>query len=174
MSRLRRHGEAAPGPGAVSETRAAVQGPGASYLADRARQYGWPLASSLPPLGPVDTAPACGRDHARAVLEEWQLGHLADDAALLVSELMTNAVQASQEDGTPVGLRLLADGGQLIIEVWDCAPGHPLRRRAGDRDEDGRGLRVVEALSHRTGCVLASGWKVVWCELRFPAPSRDR
>jgi anti-sigma regulatory factor (Ser/Thr protein kinase) len=156
---LRRLWQAVPGSrqmtgaGVVAASQLAMSGPG------------WPLVSSLPPLGPVETAPGCSRDHTRRVLSDWRLGHLASDAGLLVTELMTNAVNASRRDGTPVCLRLLADGGQLIIEVWDRSPARPELRQAGHWDEDGRGLCVVESLSHRWGWQYADGWKVVWCEL---------
>jgi anti-sigma regulatory factor (Ser/Thr protein kinase) len=127
--------------------------------------HGWSLASSLPPLGPVETAPGCGRDHARQVLSDWKLGHLASDAALLVTELMTNAVTASRRDGTPICLRLLSNSGQLIIEVWDRSPSRPELRQAGCWEDHGRGLSIVEAVSHRWGWHHTDGWKVVWCEL---------
>ncbi|HUZ55598.1 MAG TPA: ATP-binding protein [Streptosporangiaceae bacterium] len=148
------------GPGAI-----AVAGLRVSRRGCPAARRGWPLVSDLPPLGPVETAPACARDHARQVLWDWQIGHLASDAALLVTELMTTAVNASRRDGTPVCLRLLADSGQLIIEVWDRSPDRPELRRAGDWDEDGRGLRVVGSVARRWGWHYADGWKVVWCEL---------
>ena len=126
----------------------------------------WPLVSILPPLGPVETAPACGRHHTRAVLSEWKLGHFADDAALLVTELMTNAMKASRRCGTPVCLRILADSEQLIIEVWDRSPDEPEPRRASYADEDGRGLSVIQSVSHQWGSYFSGGWKVVWSELR--------
>ena len=84
---------------------------------------------------------------------------------------MTNAVLASGEAGTPVGLRMLADDGQLIIEVWDQVAASPQARPAGERDEDGRGLAVVQALSRRSGVFRSHGWKAVWCELRDPRPA---
>ena len=143
----------------------AVDGLRASRTDCPGPRRGWPLVSSLPPLGAVVTAPACARDHARQVLSDWQLGHLASDAALLVTELMTNAVNASRRDGTPVCLRLLADSQQLIIEVWDRSPAQPELREVACWDEDGRGLCVVRSLSRRWGWHYADGWKVVWCEL---------
>jgi anti-sigma regulatory factor (Ser/Thr protein kinase) len=108
------------------------------------------------------------------MLSEWRLGYLAADAALLVTELMTNAVQASKRSGTPVCLRLLADRDQVVIEVWDRNPGKPERRLASYEDEHGRGLSVIQALSYQWGCYFSGGWKVVWAELRLPAPSQDR
>ena len=46
-------------------------------------------------LAPLPGAISCARLHAVAVLHEWGLRDLADDAALIVSELMTNAAEAS-------------------------------------------------------------------------------
>lgn len=131
----------------------------------------WPLVSKLE-LGPLATAIGCGRDHARQVLIEWGLGHLVDDAALLVSELLTNALKASQSLGvpTPIVLRLLANDRQLIIEAWDSwVEGFNLQRRSSE-GENGRGLQVVAALSRRWGVGrISDHYKVVWCELRVEA-----
>ena len=55
---------------------------------------GWPLHAALP-LGALPTAPGCCRAWTRQVLREWGLDRLADDTELLVSELTTNALQAS-------------------------------------------------------------------------------
>src|SRR5215831_12776343 len=87
----------------------------------------WPQVSLLE-LRALPTAVACGRLHAKQVLWEWKLDHLANDAVTLVSELLTNAIQASR---TPQGaglvtLRLLANHQQLIIEVWDQSPENPV------------------------------------------------
>jgi anti-sigma regulatory factor (Ser/Thr protein kinase) len=127
----------------------------------------WPLISQLE-LGPLATAIGCGRDHARLVLSEWGLGHLADDAVLLVSELLTNALKASWALTTPapIVLRLLANDRQLIIEAWDqWVEGFELRRGAPNA-EHGRGLTVVDALSRRWGVGrISQDYKVVWCEL---------
>src|SRR6185437_852994 len=107
-----------------------------------------------------------GRLHTQHVLREWRLEQLVDDATLLVSELLANAVKAS---ALPVGtglvaVRLLADRDQLLIEVWDESPDVPQLRMADDASEGGRGLVVVEALSHRWGFRhVRPGLKVVWC-----------
>jgi hypothetical protein len=45
--------------------------------------HGWPHVSALP-LAALETAPACGRGHAKHVLWEWQLSHLIEDTELLV------------------------------------------------------------------------------------------
>jgi anti-sigma regulatory factor (Ser/Thr protein kinase) len=127
----------------------------------------WPLSSMLE-LGPLPSAVGCGRDHAKLVLAEWGFSHLADDAALLVSELLTNALRASsaQRTPTPIVLRLLASDRQLIIEAWDTwVEGYQLRPGAPDA-EHGRGLAVVTALSKRWGVGrISEHYKAVWCEL---------
>jgi anti-sigma regulatory factor (Ser/Thr protein kinase) len=87
---------------------------------------------------------------------------------MLVSELMTNAADASSvlPERPPVTLRLLATGTSLLIEAWDQSPLDLEPRQAGADDECGRGLTVVAALSSRWGCER-TGYrrKVVWAEL---------
>jgi anti-sigma regulatory factor (Ser/Thr protein kinase) len=70
-------------------------------------------------LAPLPSAVPCARLHAVHVLRDWGLRDLADDAALVISELVTNAVTASAilPGRPPVSLRLISDGGSLRIEV---------------------------------------------------------
>lgn len=121
-------------------------------------------------LAPLPGAIPCARLHAVHVLHEWGLRELAGDAALIVSELMTNAADASivLPDRPPIALRLLASETSLVIEVWDQSPLDLEPRETGDEDECGRGLTVVAALSTRWGCQrTGSRRKVVWAELAF-------
>jgi anti-sigma regulatory factor (Ser/Thr protein kinase) len=124
----------------------------------------WPLSSQLE-MAPLPTAVACGRLHARNILYEWKLGDTAQDAEILASELLTNSVKASYQQGTPVCLRLLAGPGQLLIEAWDQIPDPPRPQQAAYGDESGRGLNVIEAIASRWGYYWAGEWKVVWAEL---------
>ena len=102
------------------------------------------------------------------VLYEWGLRNVAEDAALIVSELMTNAADASivLPDRPPIALRLQATERTLVIEAWDHSPLDLEPREAGPDAECGRGLTVVAALSARWGC-QRTGYrcKVVWAEL---------
>lgn len=82
---------------------------------------GWPLTSKLE-LGAFASAVPCARLHARLVLLEWGLGHVVQDAELLVSELTTNAIQASRH---PITMFLNSDRRVLVIEVWDDLPDVP-------------------------------------------------
>ncbi len=125
--------------------------------------------TSLLELAPLPTAIPCFRLHAVAVLKEWGLPRdLVEDAQMLVSELMTNALDASVvlPERPPITLRLLATETSLVIEAWDQSPLDLEPRQAGADAECGRGLTVVAALSTRWGCER-TGYrrKVVWAEL---------
>jgi anti-sigma regulatory factor (Ser/Thr protein kinase) len=131
----------------------------------------WPKTSTLR-LEPVPAAAGQAREHARVILREWGLRHLIDDGVRLVSELVTNALQASWTltEPAPVGLGLLADEGHLIIEAWDqCLNGtdFPAPDDPDEDDERGRGLLIVDILSNKWGVRRPRnlGFKVVWCEL---------
>ncbi len=119
-------------------------------------------------LAPLPGAIGCARLHAVAVLHEWGLRGLAEDAALIVSELMTNAAEAAMllPDRPPITLRLLASEKSLIIEAWDHSPLDPEPREPGPDAECGRGLTVVAALSAHWGWERTGHRrKVVWAEL---------
>ncbi len=128
---------------------------------------GWPLRSFLE-LGALPSAVPCARLHTRHLLWEWQLTDLTDSAELLVSEIVTNAVQITQADGrtAPVRLWLLADQARLLILVWDANPLPPVRVSTSADTENGRGLLLVETLSARWDHFPHhSGGKVVWALL---------
>ena len=97
----------------------------------------WPLQSSLE-LGAFPGAVPCARLHARQMLWEWRLTGLSDIAELLISELVTNAVQISRADAqtTPVRLWVLADHTRVLILVWDSSPQPPVRMRISEDDEN--------------------------------------
>ncbi|HUZ38626.1 MAG TPA: ATP-binding protein [Streptosporangiaceae bacterium] len=124
--------------------------------------------TSVLELAPLPGAASCARLHAVHVLHEWGLRALADDTALIVSELITNAAEASimLPERPPVTLRLLAGETSLVIEAWDSSPLDIEPRQASPEDESGRGLAVVAGLSMRWGC-QRTGYrqKVVWAEL---------
>src|SRR5580704_2573138 len=75
-------------------------------------------------FAPLPTAIACARLHAVNVLHEWGLRHIADDVALIVSELMTNALNASVvlAGRPPIALGLRASRERLIVQAWDHSP----------------------------------------------------
>lgn len=132
---------------------------------------------SMPPLGALPTAAAAARSHARTVLKSWGVnGELTDDVEMVISELAANSVNASTgPDGRPlyvdgrmlvVWLRLSTDGAALRAEVWDEAPGVPVRRTVGEDAVSGRGLELVEALSAGWGWFPVQSGKCTWAEFR--------
>jgi anti-sigma regulatory factor (Ser/Thr protein kinase) len=126
----------------------------------------WSLRTYLE-FGAFPGAVPCARLHARAVLWEWSLTWLTEQVELLVSELVTNAVQESRLLGefTTVRFWLLSDGRKLLIQVWDASQCPPHPEEAGEEiAEGGRGLMLVAAMSDRWSWypVPETGGKIVW------------
>lgn len=123
-------------------------------------------------LAAVPTAPGLARSFVRHTLRAWRLGRLLDDAELVASELVTNAVKAATAPApadlrsTPlVVVELRADGDVLRIAVKDSDRGRPALQEAADDAEGGRGLFLVQALSARWDVSPAPDGKVTWAEL---------
>jgi anti-sigma regulatory factor (Ser/Thr protein kinase) len=130
----------------------------------------WPLRSFLE-LGALPSAVPCARLHVRQVLWEWGLTTFGDSVELLVSELVTNAVQISSGtvQDVPVRLWLASDRTQVGVFSWDASPLPPVQQDAGDDAESGRGLMIVQAVSARWGWDFTPdlGGKVVWAKVRL-------
>lgn len=110
----------------------------------------------------------------RAVLGEDHPA--AETAVLLTSEIVTNSAlhSASARPGGTVTIAVAeipseADDGTGLVRVEvtdDGAPGLPVMRTAGDADESGHGLHLVNALAARWGCRRDdSGTTTTWFEL---------
>jgi len=127
--------------------------------------HAWPLETRLD-LAALPTAAACARGHIRAVAREWGLDHLAQTAELIASEMVTNAIQASEglrTAETPVvRIWVTSDSEFLLLRVWDASPSMPIHQEAGLRDDGGRGLMIISALSADWGAHREAGGKVVW------------
>jgi anti-sigma regulatory factor (Ser/Thr protein kinase) len=97
----------------------------------------------------------CARLHVRQLMWEWGLVGLSENVEILVSELVTNAIHASQslERAFPVGLSLLSDKSRVLILVWDANPRPPVRMDVNEEAETGRGLLLVETLSDQWGVI---------------------
>ncbi|MFI0894844.1 ATP-binding protein [Streptomyces sp. NPDC020983] len=104
--------------------------------------------------------------HALArVLDERGLAHLAETAELVLSELVTNAVNhARPPHGRRIGTRFERLEHGVRIEVHDASEWKPELQRASADDESGRGLALVDALTDgRWGVSARQGpGKVVW------------
>ena len=100
-----------------------------------------------------------------AALDAWGMHAVQDDARLVLSELVSNAVRHAQiPAGRVIETRFcrLADG-RVRIEVHDANDGRPRLRSASKTDESGRGLALVDALAEQWGVSGRSGpGKSVW------------
>ena len=102
---------------------------------------------------------------ARLLLRNALAGHAPeqiDDALLVVSELMTNAVR---EAGKPVQLHVSTATERVRISVTDCAPGQPSVGEVSTDLDHGRGLFLVDALASSWGWAPGAEGKTVWAEL---------
>lgn len=115
-------------------------------------------------------SPAAG-GLARTLVEQrllkWDLLHIADDAFLVTSELVTNATRAAR--GRELAIRFSRDDGGVLLEVWDPSDEVPRLRQVDLAEDDvgGWGLQIVQALAARCGYTRsAGGGKTVWALLR--------
>ncbi|MFM6850080.1 MAG: MEDS domain-containing protein [Terrabacter sp.] len=102
------------------------------------------------------------------VLRAWGHADLVPDAALIISELATNALHHA---GSPFRAVVDRRRGGLRVGVEDATEA-PLQRREITMDDvGGRGVHIVEALAERWGSSPLPGGKVVWAELPLSASS---
>jgi anti-sigma regulatory factor (Ser/Thr protein kinase) len=98
---------------------------------------------------------------------------LAEDAAVIVSELVTNALLhgcAKSAAADQVELLLWRRAGQMVCAVTDPGPQAPVLVLPEPLAEAGRGLQVVQALSATWGWTRLGGRrKMVWAALRLPS-----
>ena len=97
-----------------------------------------------------------------------------DHVALVVSELVTNAVlHAEAAVGDPIRLQVRLGSGRARIEVRDCGPGFDAPAPNPDPlTVGGQGLLIVAALSDAWGVVRGPGGCTVWCEVLVEEPAR--
>jgi anti-sigma regulatory factor (Ser/Thr protein kinase) len=107
---------------------------------------------------------------ARAVINE-ELGRsvsgkVLDDATLLVSELVTNAIRHAPKAGTPeVELRLRLDADRIRVVVSDPGPGFVATPRLPTASESsGWGLYLVDRIADRWG-IISNDRNEVWFEI---------
>ncbi|WP_055489963.1 SpoIIE family protein phosphatase [Streptomyces sp. TP-A0356] len=135
------------------------------------------VARTTLPGGPL--APGAARRFVRAALTEWARSagpdafteRLADDALVVVSELVTNAVVHA---GTDVDVVCRLEDAEdepaaVVVEVSDHHPSRVVRDDGTERPygipEYGRGLRLVSTLATAWGITYRTGAKTVWALL---------
>lgn len=106
------------------------------------------------------------RRFGRSVTTAAGIGHVGDDAEVLVSELVTNAVRHAPIPGAALRLRLLRAGARLRIEVHDQSAAVPRPRPVDLMEETGRGWFLVAVMADRHGTDHTPSGKAVWCEVR--------
>ncbi|MGP4104628.1 ATP-binding protein [Nonomuraea sp. KM90] len=105
------------------------------------------------------------RHQAGEVVRGWGLTDASATTELLVTEVIANAIDQTQE---PVRLSLAVTEGQLRGEVEDHDPKHTLPEQASLPDTDaesGRGLFLLDTLASRWGVEYTTTGKIVWFEL---------
>jgi hypothetical protein len=126
------------------------------------------LHQALLSVGPE--AAKAARDFTTTTLRSWQLDGLVHEAALIASELVTNAIRhglGGIDDG--VELAWQRQAARVVCLVTDRSPQPPVLGAADQDAESGRGLQVVQALAAAWGWMLLSaGSKAVWAALTIP------
>ncbi|KUF14792.1 MULTISPECIES: ATP-binding protein [Streptomyces] len=118
----------------------------------------------LPLAGSVSLA----RRRTARLVGEWGRPALAGDAALITSELMTNALLHGSLRDRLIRVRITLTAGALRIEVTDPRGERlPEPRFAALSDQFGRGLLLVAALADRWGCEPRAVGKTVYAELTW-------
>jgi PAS domain S-box-containing protein len=120
---------------------------------------------------PVGRSVATARSFVRDTLQGWGFADIVDDAVVLTSELVTNAVVHA---GTSADVLCLRTDEGVRVEVADRYPereiplqGHPVNMGSPDR-EGGRGLQLCAALAGRWGVEYTPTHKQVWFQLDLP------
>ncbi|MFF1464291.1 ATP-binding protein [Streptomyces sp. NPDC058330] len=129
----------------------------------RARPTGHPGYSETLPRLPESAATA--RRLIRVALTVWGLDDVAEDGALIVSELVSHAVRHARRDS----IRVVIDRPEAMrvrIGVVDFSKAPPVRGEPGPEGEGGRGLALVEELAEAWGTEPLPWGKQVWAQLR--------
>jgi anti-sigma regulatory factor (Ser/Thr protein kinase) len=129
------------------------------------------LTLSLPA---TPTAARVARHRAVDAIAGWNAGLRAEvvqTAELLISELVTNAVQYAGAE--PVLLAVSLKEAVLRIEVRDSSPVLPKPALPCADSEGGRGLFLVTALADRYHAEPAETGKRCWAEIDLSSASRQ-
>ncbi|OEV05648.1 hypothetical protein AN216_02360 [Streptomyces oceani] len=116
---------------------------------------------------------ATARQLTRAVFQtHWPGSRSAENAVLLVSELVGNAVRHT--GAHLIGLRMERRAASIRIEVRDPSRGLPCLLPVEELDTSGRGLFLVDMLSDRWGVDPLPRGKATWFEIRTAERPRGR
>ncbi|GGW69624.1 hypothetical protein GCM10010381_63100 [Streptomyces xantholiticus] len=120
---------------------------------------------------PVGRSVATARAFVRDTLQGWGHSDVVDDAVVLTSELVTNAVIHA---GTAADVLCLRSEDGVRVEVADRYPEREVPIQGAGRtianldSENGRGLLLCAALASRWGVEYTPTHKTVWFQLDLP------
>lgn len=152
--------------------------PGSAGSVTQETRFGWFLRTASEsdtrtcPLRPQADSVCRARHVTRTTLQNWGLSDLTDDASLVVSELVTNAVRyarypVGEWSDYPITLVLLRIPPHVMLAVSDPSDRVPAPKQPDVVSEHGRGLHIVETYSQAWGWdPLDHGGKAVWALLR--------
>ncbi|MBL1115269.1 ATP-binding protein [Streptomyces sp. 110] len=103
--------------------------------------------------------PGLVRRSSRRELRRWGLSCYSESVALLLTELVTNALCHGY--GTDVDVRMHLTGTRLCLEVRNGSLARPVPRKADPLDENGRGLVLVDAIADEWG--VSDDGTTTWC-----------
>jgi len=92
---------------------------------------------------------------------------VCDDAVLIISELVTNALRHGLGD---IVVRASIDDAALAMSVTDNGVELPVLREVQRDRVGGVGLQIVERLATAWGVAPFPGGKTVWVTLALPSP----
>ena len=121
-------------------------------------------------LRPDTRSPAEARRSLEALRPSLD-DRLVDDAALLVSEIVSNSVRHARLDPSDsIQVRIRGSDSMLHVDVVDPGPGFDPDALPAARTNGGWGLRLLDRLSSRWG-VERNDVTRVWFELTSPVSS---
>ncbi|KMS69736.1 ATPase [Streptomyces viridochromogenes] len=119
-------------------------------------------------------SPAQARRLTKARLNGWAVCEdTCETAALVVSELVTNAIVHTASEHIVCELHDSADLVRIAVRDEGYAPGEPHPLAARPEDEHGRGLLLIDALCHAWGAHEQGAGLVVWADLARAAGCPD-
>ncbi|MEN8649614.1 ATP-binding protein [Streptomyces sp. 21So2-11] len=113
-----------------------------------------------------DAKRVCEMRHlAKERMADYGFAAAADDVTLLISELVTNAIQHSH--GTHITVELHRDDSDLRIAVTDETARFPKIREPTPYAEDGRGLILVQGITdeHNGSWGVSDDGTTTWCKI---------
>lgn len=146
--------------------RMAAAGHGIHPLAADRAALEWTCFPRVATRTPRPNAQSVGaaREFSLATLRRWTVADRTDDIAIVLSELLTNALRhGADHPASPVRVALVQPARFVLVVVADHGRRVPVLREADYLAESGRGLHVINALSDSWGCTTPTdAGKAVW------------